>query len=384
MSKSKLVSAVATASALGFSASAFAAVPPAPAAVADSYLLIDEFTLREGGNGAGQSATELPVRSLPIGTILPAGTIVWDGAMFSPLAVDTTLDGTNNVINPFGSLNITSIKTTAEVSASYNGATPSTDDLGLAGVGLGASFNLTETQGPDAGSFVPGTTLDGDPTGTFVGSHSSSTGNAIVGSDTVPVHNQISLDAVGSFGSASGNQNLTTEFNFTVDDPITFELTFEADAFMRAALGQDGNASTQMAWSASVFERGAGANGADLGILAWSPNGEAGGLGSCANGAFAAANGVSCIEYSDPFTLNPVGLGLNSAGEQLYDPANDPFISGNFFEVELTLDAGEYSFSIAHSTNVNASVAVPEPMTTALLGIGLVGLGATTRRKRRA
>jgi hypothetical protein len=47
----------------------------------------------------------------------------------------------------------------------------------------------------------------------------------------------------------------------------------------------------------------------------------------------------------------------------------------------LFLASGNYSFSISSNATSNASI-IPEPGSLALLGLGLLGFGLVSRRKR--
>ena len=364
MKRLNLARALAASLAVGVGGTANAAIPPAPAAVADAYLLIDNFQIRLGNLAAGVSPTPLPIRSLPAGT---------DQAIV-------------DLIPPGGVIDVTRIVTTANVAASVDGAADTTANLG-AGVGLAVPFSLSVEQG-DAG-FMPEVTLPGDPTSTFAGSFTSSTGNALLGFDTVPVHNQASIADYGRSGEADANQDLTSDFDFTIaGDPLPFEVTFDATAYLRAALGQDGNATANMSWTATLTDRDT-----QTVLMAWSPNGiNLNGLGldgPCSLLVFPAIG--ACNEFSDPFSLNQNGLvRVVSEGEQVFDSEalvddDTNNIDNAFFEMEMILSSGNYTFGIAHSTDVNASVdrAIPEPGTLALMGLGMMGLGAARRKAKK-
>jgi hypothetical protein len=123
-------------------------------------------------------------------------------------------------------------------------------------------------------------------------------------------------------------------------------------------------------------------------VFSWAPNG----AGTTVSGT------IGGTDLFDPFSLNTDYTQLGAAGTKIYDPtgAGASLIgnrtpgatlpNANFFEVmSNTLPAGTYTLSLAMNENesVIANVAtVPEPGTILLVGAGLLGLAAISRRKR--
>jgi hypothetical protein len=262
---------------------------------------------------------------------------------FPPLTVGVNLVGTEE----------------AGATARVNGVSASTNPPLAA---LGSTFSATAVVGA---GFTPGVPIPAvAPTGQYAGGTSQSSGFALTPAGaSVLLHSQTQLNTFGSDSSASSEQTLNSTFFFTTATALTFELSFDATKKLRAGLGQPG-ISADGDTSLSFSLTGTGGQS-----FSWAPGGSAGGI-AC-SGA-----GVSCTEFSDAFDLND---GVSIVG--LPVDFDLPLRSG-YFEVELILPAGTYSFNISGQTQANAAVIpVPEPHTLALLGLGLLGLGVSARRK---
>jgi hypothetical protein len=189
-----------------------------------------------------------------------------------------------------------------------------------------------------------GTRADGRITGALAGGATS---------DLV-AEGRLTTGAAAAGSQAGSSTTLNVQFTVTAGTKVT--LTFNASDFLTSSVGQAGDSA-----NASVS----------------------------ASYKICPVGSSTCVAITDDLhggsstTVAPFALNTNVA-------TTDPTAPGTFqsastaYSFSATLDPGTYQLTLADNTTdiLSTAATVPEPVSIALLGSGLLALGAVRRRKK--